>query len=68
MVFSVDSSEVVMVYDSQVMVYDSQVVMNSDRVLSTQSGIGIGSDETGVCAGVEQESQVEVAGGEAQQR
>ena len=43
MVFSVDSSEVVMVYDSQ-------VVMNSDRVLSTQPGIGIGSDETGVCA------------------
>ena len=42
--------------------------MNSDRVLSTQSGIGIGSDEPGVCAGVEQESQVEVAGGEAQQR
>ena len=42
--------------------------MNSDRVLSTQSGVGIGSDETGVCARVEQESQVEVAGGEAQQR
>ena len=57
MVFSVDSSEVVMLYDSQ-------VVMNSDRVLSTQSGVGIGSDETGVCARVEQESQVEVAGGE----